>query len=62
MLKFKAKALRLSIQFATLGGLSGIVVFLNQGEFTKAFWCAVTAGLCILVLALAILLADSFKR
>jgi hypothetical protein len=51
--------LRLLNQYVRFGGLAGPVVFLSQGEFEKALWCAITAGLCIIIVALANVLADS---
>jgi hypothetical protein len=58
MLKLKGKALRLLNQYVRFGGIAGPVVFLSQGECVRALWCAVTAGFCIVIMALAILLAD----
>jgi hypothetical protein len=62
MLKLKSKAFRLLTQYIQLGGLAGTAVFLSQGEFVKALWCAIISALCILVLTLVILLAESLYR
>lgn len=62
MLGFKTNALRLLTQYVSLGGLAGLAVFSSQGEFTKAVWCIITAGFCILVLTLAILLAEWLSK
>lgn len=62
MRRIKAKALRLLTQYVHVGGLAGTAVFLSQGEFAKALWCSFISALSILMLTLAILLAESLDR
>ena len=50
---------RVFARFAQLGGMAGTAVFLVEGEFLKAVQCTTTAGLCVLLTAIAQKVANS---
>ena len=54
--------LRVFVRFTQLGGMAGTAIFLSEGEFLKAVQCTTTAGICIVLTALAQKVADSSRR
>lgn len=54
--------LKVFARFAQLGGLAGTAIFLSEGEFVKALQCTTTAGICIVLIAIALKIANSGGR
>lgn len=62
MFKLWSNITRLSIRFATLGGLAGPAVFLAQGMYAETLWCVCIAAICIVTLNAAIGLGEALRR